>query len=52
MFLNVPLYLYAGGRDNLMKLRGIRVTPSGRTGDDAKPYQEPEGRRAIEEVQS
>jgi predicted RNA binding protein YcfA (HicA-like mRNA interferase family) len=30
---------------------GARVTVSGKLGDDAKPYQEREVRRAIEEVQ-
>jgi predicted RNA binding protein YcfA (HicA-like mRNA interferase family) len=31
---------------------GARVTISGRSGDDAKPYQEKEVRRAIEEAES
>jgi len=32
--------------------QGVRVTVSGRPGDDAKPYQEREVKRAIEEAQS
>lgn len=31
---------------------GVRVTLSGRLGDDAKPYQEHEVKRAIEESRS
>lgn len=41
-----------GSHRNLLHPKGIRVTLSGRPGDDAKPYQEREVRRAIEEAQS
>jgi predicted RNA binding protein YcfA (HicA-like mRNA interferase family) len=32
--------------------KGVRVTLSGQLGDDAKPYQEKEVKRAIEEAKS
>ncbi len=41
-----------GSHRNYEHPRGGRVTISGKSGDDAKPYQEREVRRAIEEVQS
>ena len=41
-----------GAHRNLEHPRGIRVTVSGNLGDDAKPYQEKEARRAIEESRS
>jgi predicted RNA binding protein YcfA (HicA-like mRNA interferase family) len=41
-----------GAHRNFEHALGIRVTLSGRLGDDAKPYQEREVRRAIEEAQS
>lgn len=41
-----------GSHRNFEHARGIRVTLSGQAGDDAKPYQEREVRRAIEEVQT
>jgi len=41
-----------GGHRNDAHPRRGRVTLSGRPGDDAKPYQEREVRRAIEEGQS
>lgn len=41
-----------GSHRNYEHPRGGRVTISGRPGDDAKPYQEREIRRAIEEAQS
>ena len=41
-----------GSHRNYEHPRGDRVTVSGKSGDDAKPYQEREVRRAIEEVQS
>lgn len=42
-----------GKRDhrNYEHPKGIRVTVSGQLGDDAKPYQEKEVRRAVEESQ-
>ena len=41
-----------GSHRNYIHSRGGRVTLSGQPGDDAKPYQEREVRRAIEEAQS
>jgi predicted RNA binding protein YcfA (HicA-like mRNA interferase family) len=41
-----------GSHRNYEHPRGGRVTLSGRPGDDAKPYQEREVWRAIEEAQS
>ncbi len=41
-----------GDHRNYQHSRGGRVTLSGKLGDDAKPYQEKEVRRAIEESQS
>jgi hypothetical protein len=45
----------SGGKGSHRKLMHPRyrgaVTPSGQLGDDAKPYQEKQVRRAIEEVQ-
>lgn len=41
-----------GSHRNFQHPRGIRVTLSGRLGDDAKPYQEREVRRSIEEAKS
>ena len=40
-----------GSHRNFDHDRGPRVTISGQEGDDAKPYQEREVRRAIEEVE-
>ncbi|MFO0806868.1 MAG: type II toxin-antitoxin system HicA family toxin [Gemmataceae bacterium] len=41
-----------GSHRNFRHPKGSRVTLSGGTGDDAKPYQEREVKRAIEESQS
>jgi predicted RNA binding protein YcfA (HicA-like mRNA interferase family) len=41
-----------GSHRNFEHPRGGRVTVSGQSGDDAKPYQEREVRRAIEEAGS
>jgi predicted RNA binding protein YcfA (HicA-like mRNA interferase family) len=41
-----------GGHRNFEHPRGIRVTVSGKVGDDSRPYQEKEVRRAIEESQT
>jgi len=41
-----------GDHRNYKHPKGGRVTLSGKPGDDAKPYQEREVRRAIEESQS
>ena len=41
-----------GSHRNYLHPKGIRVTLSGQSGDDAKPYQEREVKRAIEESQS
>ena len=41
-----------GDHRNFEHPRGPRVTLSGKPGDDAKPYQEKEVRRAIEEAAS
>ncbi len=38
-----------GDHRNFEHRRGIRITISGRLGDDAKPYQEKETKRAIED---
>jgi len=38
-----------GSHRNYDHPSGLRVTISGKPGDDAKPYQEREGRRRIEE---
>lgn len=40
-----------GSHRNFEHEKGTRVTLSGRPGDDAKPYQEREVNRAIEESQ-
>ena len=40
-----------GDHRNYEHPKGIRVTVSGQLGDDAKPYQEKEVRRAVEESQ-
>ena len=40
-----------GDHRNFEHPRGLRVTLSGKAGQDAKPYQEKEVRSAIEEVQ-
>jgi predicted RNA binding protein YcfA (HicA-like mRNA interferase family) len=41
-----------GSHRNYEHPKGVRVTLSGKSGDDAKPYQEREVRQKIEEVQS
>ena len=41
-----------GSHRNYLHPKGVRVTLSGQPGDDAKPYQEREVRRAIEESQA
>jgi predicted RNA binding protein YcfA (HicA-like mRNA interferase family) len=41
-----------GGHRNFEHPKGSRVTVSGQPGEDVRPYQEREVRRAIEEVQS
>jgi predicted RNA binding protein YcfA (HicA-like mRNA interferase family) len=41
-----------GSHRNYLHPKGVRVTLSGKPGDDAKPYQEREVKRAIEETQS
>ena len=41
-----------GDHRNIEHPRGVRVTLSGKAGADAKPDQETEVRRAIEEAQS
>jgi predicted RNA binding protein YcfA (HicA-like mRNA interferase family) len=41
-----------GSHRNYKHPKGPRVTLSGKPGDDAKPYQEREVKRAIEESQS
>jgi predicted RNA binding protein YcfA (HicA-like mRNA interferase family) len=49
--LNRAGFVECGGRGshrNYLHLSGARVTLSGQKGDDAKPYQEREVRRAIE----
>ena len=51
----VGFYEIAGGKGSHRKFTHIRysgaVTISGKSGDDAKPYQEKQVRRAIEEAQ-
>lgn len=41
-----------GDHRNFQHVKGIRVTVSGQTGADAKPYQERQVKNAIEEAQS
>lgn len=41
-----------GSHRNYEHPQGVRVTLSGQSGDDAKPYQEREVRQKIQEVQS
>jgi len=41
-----------GSHRNFEHIKGQRVTLSGQTGEDAKPYQEHEVRQAIEESPS
>jgi predicted RNA binding protein YcfA (HicA-like mRNA interferase family) len=41
-----------GSHRNYEHPKGVRVTLSGQSGDDAKPYQEREVRQKIQEVQS
>ena len=40
-----------GSHRNYVHPKGLRVTVSGNTGQDAKPYQEREVRRKIEQAQ-
>lgn len=40
-----------GSHRNFVHTKGLRVTLSGRPGDDAKPYQEREVRKNIEKSQ-
>jgi predicted RNA binding protein YcfA (HicA-like mRNA interferase family) len=40
-----------GSHRNFLHSKGLRVTISGKPGDDAKPYQEREVKRRIEESQ-
>ncbi len=40
-----------GNHRNYEHPKGIRVTISGNLGDDAKPYQEKEVKRSVEEAQ-
>ena len=40
-----------GSHRNYLHPKGVRVTLSGKSGDDAKPYQEKEVKKAIEETQ-
>jgi predicted RNA binding protein YcfA (HicA-like mRNA interferase family) len=40
-----------GSHRNYEHKKGVRVTVSGRLGDDAKPYQEREVKKKINEVQ-
>lgn len=40
-----------GSHRNYLHPKGIRVTLSGKSGDDAKPYQEKEVKNAIKESQ-
>ena len=45
-------FINRGGRGdhrNFEHTKGMRVTPSGQLGDDAKPYQEREVRQKIQE---
>lgn len=39
-----------GSHRNFKHRRGVRITTSGRPGDDAKPYQERDVEKAIQEV--
>ena len=39
-----------GSHRNLLHPSGVRITMSGKDGDDAKPYQEKEHARALNEV--
>lgn len=39
-----------GSHRNFVHLKGIRITISGKEGDDVKPYQEKAVRQALEEV--
>lgn len=41
-----------GSHRNFEHAKGIRVTLSGQSGDEAKPYQAKEVKRAVEESQS
>lgn len=41
-----------GSHRNFQHPAGVRVTVSGKPGEDAKPYQERDVRKAIEETQS
>jgi len=41
-----------GSHRNFMHIKGLRTTLSGNPGDDAKPYQEKDVRRAIESANS
>lgn len=41
-----------GSHRNFVHDKGIRITISGKTGDDAKPYQEKALRQALDEVNS
>jgi predicted RNA binding protein YcfA (HicA-like mRNA interferase family) len=46
-------FLYRGGKGSHRNLKhplGVCITISGRPGDDAKPYQERDVRRALQEV--
>jgi predicted RNA binding protein YcfA (HicA-like mRNA interferase family) len=40
-----------GSHRNYEHLKGVRITLSGQLGDDAKPYQEREVKKKIQEVQ-
>ncbi len=40
-----------GSHRNFEHPRGVRTTMSGKLGDDAKPYQEREVKKVIEEIQ-
>ena len=41
-----------GSHRNFVHGKGIRITISGKVGDDAKPYQEKAVRQALDEVNS
>ena len=41
-----------GSHRNFVHDKGIRITIAGKTGDDAKPYQEKAVRQALDEVNS
>jgi predicted RNA binding protein YcfA (HicA-like mRNA interferase family) len=52
--LEVAGFVNRGGKGshrNYEHKKGVRVTLSGRLGDDAKPYQEREVKKKIQEVQ-